>query len=86
MEIIRQSGYLSSVPLQSKLETLEELYHQPDNPLVFMNYVTHLMWQGGLSITTFSAKQTGAAGTFLSSEIVSSCSMAEKRVKSLSYN
>lgn len=32
MEIIRQSGYLSSVPLQSKLETLEELYHQPDNP------------------------------------------------------
>ena len=32
MEIIRQSGFLSSVPLQSKLETLEELYHQPDNP------------------------------------------------------
>ena len=54
--------------------------------LAFMNYVTHLMWQGGLSITTFSAKQTGAVGTFLSSEIVSSCSKAEKRVKSLSYN
>lgn len=32
MEIIRRSGYLSSVPLQSKLAILEELYHQPDNP------------------------------------------------------
>lgn len=31
MEIIRQTGYLSSVPLQKKLATLEELYHRPDN-------------------------------------------------------
>ena len=32
MEIIRQTGYLSSVPLQKKLATLEELYNRPDNP------------------------------------------------------
>ena len=32
MEIIYQSGYLSSVPLQKKLATLEELYNRPDNP------------------------------------------------------
>ena len=32
VEIIRQTGYLSSIPLQKKLATLEELYHRPDNP------------------------------------------------------
>lgn len=32
MEIINRSGYLSSVPLQKKLATLEELYNRPDNP------------------------------------------------------
>ena len=32
MEIIRQAGYLSSVPLQKKLATLEKLYRRPDNP------------------------------------------------------
>lgn len=32
MEIIRQSGYISSVPLQRKLYTLEKLYNNPDNP------------------------------------------------------
>lgn len=32
MEIIRQSGYISSVPLQRKLYTLEKLYNDPDNP------------------------------------------------------
>ena len=32
MAIIHQSGYLSSVPLQKKLATLEELYNRPDNP------------------------------------------------------
>ena len=32
MEIIQRSCYLSSVPLQKKLATLEELYRQPDNP------------------------------------------------------
>lgn len=32
MEIIHQSGYLSSVPLQKKLATLEELYNRSDNP------------------------------------------------------
>lgn len=32
MEIIRQTGYLSSVPLQKKLATLEELYNRPGNP------------------------------------------------------
>lgn len=34
MEITHQSGYLSSVPLQQKLATLEELYNhnRPDNP------------------------------------------------------
>lgn len=32
MEIIHQTGYLSSVPLQKKLATLEELYRRPDNP------------------------------------------------------
>lgn len=32
LEIIRQTGYLSSVPLQKKLATLEELYNRPDNP------------------------------------------------------
>ena len=32
MEIIHQSGYLSSIPLQKKLATLEELYNRPDNP------------------------------------------------------
>jgi transposase InsO family protein len=32
MGIIHQSGYLSSVPLQKKLATLEELYNQPGNP------------------------------------------------------
>lgn len=31
MEIIRQSGHLSSIPLQKKLATLEELYHRPGN-------------------------------------------------------
>ena len=32
LEIIRQSGYLSCVPLQKKLATLEHLYNEPDNP------------------------------------------------------
>lgn len=32
MEIIRQTGYLSSIPLQKKLATLEELYNRPENP------------------------------------------------------
>lgn len=32
MEIIHQSGYLSSIPLQKKLATLEELYYRPNNP------------------------------------------------------
>ncbi len=32
MEIIRHTGYLSSVPLQKKLATLEELYNQAGNP------------------------------------------------------
>ena len=32
MEIIHQSGYLSSIPLQKKLTTLAELYNRPDNP------------------------------------------------------
>ncbi len=32
MEIIRRTGYLSNVPLQKKLATLEELYNQPENP------------------------------------------------------
>lgn len=32
LEIIRQSGYLSEIPLQKKLSTLEQLYNRPDNP------------------------------------------------------
>ena len=32
MEIIRKTGYLSSVPLQKKLATLEELYNRAGNP------------------------------------------------------
>lgn len=32
MEIIRQTGYLSSAPLQKKLAAREKLYHRPDNP------------------------------------------------------
>lgn len=32
IEIIQRSNYLSNVPLQKKLATLEELYRQPDNP------------------------------------------------------
>ena len=32
LEIIRLSGYLSNIPLQKKLATLESLYHQPGNP------------------------------------------------------
>lgn len=32
IEIIRQTGYLSSIPLQKKLATLEELYHRSGNP------------------------------------------------------
>ena len=32
MEIIRQTGYLSNVPLQKKLATLEELYNREGNP------------------------------------------------------
>lgn len=32
LEIIQLSGYLSSVPLQKKLATLEHLYNRPDNP------------------------------------------------------
>ena len=32
IEIIQQSGYISSVPLQRKLATLEKLYNEPDNP------------------------------------------------------
>ena len=31
MEIIRQTGYLSNVPLQKKLATLEELYNRAGN-------------------------------------------------------
>lgn len=31
LEIIQQSGYLSDIPLQKKLLTLEELYNRPDN-------------------------------------------------------
>ncbi len=32
MEIIRSSGYLTAIPLQQKLATLEKLYNRPDNP------------------------------------------------------
>ena len=32
MEIIRQTGYLSNIPLQKKLATLEELYNRAGNP------------------------------------------------------
>lgn len=32
LDIIRQSGYLSSVPLQKKLVTLEQLYNRSNNP------------------------------------------------------
>lgn len=32
MEIIRQTGYLSSISLQKRLTTLEELYNRPSNP------------------------------------------------------
>ena len=32
LEIIRLSGYLSNVPLQKKLATLEHLYNQSNNP------------------------------------------------------
>lgn len=32
IEIIQQSGYISSVPLQRKLATLEKLHNEPDNP------------------------------------------------------
>lgn len=32
MEIIRLSGYLTSVPLQKKLATMEYFYNQPDSP------------------------------------------------------
>ena len=32
MEIIHRSGYLSNVPLQKKLATLEDLYNRSDNP------------------------------------------------------
>lgn len=32
MEIIRQTEYLSNIPLQKKLATLEKLYHRPGNP------------------------------------------------------
>lgn len=31
MEVIRLSGYLSAVPLQKKLATLEEIYNRPGN-------------------------------------------------------
>ncbi len=31
LEIIDKSGYISNVPLQKKLATLEQLYNQPDN-------------------------------------------------------
>lgn len=31
LEIIQCSGYLSDIPLQKKLSTLEQLYNQPDN-------------------------------------------------------
>ena len=32
VEIIRLAGYISEVPLQKKLATLEKLYNRPDNP------------------------------------------------------
>lgn len=32
VEIIRLAGYITEVPLQKKLATLEELYNRPDNP------------------------------------------------------
>lgn len=32
MEVVRKSGYISGVPLQERLATLEELYNRPDNP------------------------------------------------------
>ena len=47
MEIIRQTEYLSNIPLQKKLATLEELYHHRAILSVSMSCVTLLMWQGG---------------------------------------
>ena len=32
MDVIRLSGFIPAVPLQKRLATLEQLYHQPDNP------------------------------------------------------
>ncbi len=32
MDVIRKSGYLSNIPLQDRLATLESIYNQPDNP------------------------------------------------------
>lgn len=32
LEIIRQSGYLEQIPLSKRLDTLETIYYQPDNP------------------------------------------------------
>lgn len=60
MEIIRQTEYLSNIPLQKKLATLEELYHHRAILSVSMSCVTLLMWQGGPSTTTSSARRTEA--------------------------
>lgn len=60
MEIIRQTEYLSNIPLQKKLATLEELYHHRAILSVSMSCVTLLMWQGGPSTTTSSVRRTEA--------------------------
>ena len=59
--IIHQSGYLSSVPLQKKLATLEELYNRPDNPYSVHELVMRWELQEEPSTTTSSAEQIAAS-------------------------
>ena len=61
LEIIRLSGYLSSVPLQKRLATLEHLYHQPDNPYSVHELCNALGVARGRSITTSSVGQIEAS-------------------------
>lgn len=61
MEIIRQTEYLSNIPLQKKLATLEELYHRPGNPFSVHELCDALdVARVGPSTTTSSVRRTEA--------------------------
>lgn len=60
MDIIRQTEYLSNIPLQKSLPLLRNSIIDRAILSVSMSCVTLLMWQGGPSTTTSSVRRTEA--------------------------